>query len=402
MHLARLFHRSVAMHGDRPALARGGDPPLTYRALDRRVRALGQWMRHDLGLVPGDRIALAMPNAIEYAESMLAAWHAELCAVPINHRLHAREVAWILGYAGARACVATGPPLASLREACDACAWLDPSADAWREAREGPMLSSNPDAPLDDHALAWLFYTSGTTGRPKGVMLTHANLVAMALNFQADLLAIDERDALVHVAPMSHGSGLYAIPYWMQGGLQVVPSSGGFDETELVALLGALDRASFFAAPTIVARLVAHLRASNASDACHGLRCILVGGAPFYVEDIKAAVACLGPRVAQLYGQGESPMTITALRAGRIADAVASSDDALLASVGFEQTTVEVVIVDAAGARVPDGTPGEVTVRSPTVMAGYWTTPQRPHRRSSKGRYAPATSGSSTSGACSI
>ncbi|HEY0201179.1 MAG TPA: AMP-binding protein, partial [Burkholderiaceae bacterium] len=138
-------------------------------------------------------------------------------------------------------------------------------------------------------------------------------------------------------------------------------------------------RTSLFAAPTIVTRMVQHARGLPpvaAQERCPGLRCLLVGGAPFYVEDIKAAVACFGPRLAQTYGQGETPMTITAVRAERIAQAVTEGDDALLASVGWEQTAVEVDILGADGTPVPPGTLGEVVVRSPTVMLGYWNNPE--------------------------
>lgn len=161
----------------------------------------------------------------------------------------------------------------------------------------------------------------------------------------------------------------------MHSALQVVPASGGFDEAELVALLNHWPRASLFAAPTLIHRLVRHVRAHPGSDALPGLRRIFAGGAPFYVQDIKAAIATLGPRVAQIYGQGESPMTITAMRADRIAQAVAEGDDALLASVGWPQTTVSLAIQPDDGEPAPPGTAGEVLVHGPTVMRGYWNDP---------------------------
>lgn len=378
MHLSHLFQRTVRMHGARPALAEGTGTPQTYAALDRRVRALARWLREDQRLHPGDRVVLALPNAVAYAEAMLAIWHAELCAVPINAKLHPDEVGHVLDDAGARLCLSRGAQATALATTVDArpaATLVDVDGAAWQAALESDPLP--PDAPAEGAGddLAWIFYTSGTTGRPKGVMLTHANLVAMALNFHADMLTIDETDALIHAAPLSHGSGLYGIPYWLRGALQIVPASGGFDEAELATLAGHWHRASLFASPTIINRLVTHIKAHPEAAALPGLRCIFAGGAPFYVEDIKAAVATLGPRVALMYGQGESPMTITALRAEPIARAVAESDDDLLASAGWPQTTVTLAIQADDGEPAPLGTPGEVLVRSPTVMRGYWNNP---------------------------
>jgi long-chain acyl-CoA synthetase len=175
---------------------------------------------------------------------------------------------------------------------------------------------------------------------------------------------------MVHVAPLSHGGGLYSIPYWLHGALQIVPDSGGLDEDELSALLTHYERVSLFASPTIVQRMVRHARQNGGPPP--GLRTLIVGGAPFYVEDIKEAVACFGPRVAQIYGQGESPMSISALSAAQIADAVATNDDALLGSVGYVQASMEVELRSGDGSPAALGELGEVTVKGPTVMLGYW------------------------------
>ncbi|WP_219212020.1 AMP-binding protein [Variovorax boronicumulans] len=373
MHLSRLFQRSVRMHAARPALASGNAPAITYAELDVRVRALARWFSEDLGLAPGDRVVIALKNCTAYAEAMLAIWHARLCAVPINSKLHSAEVAYILQDADAALCIAHGALHDELAASPAATQLVNVDGDAWASAvaRHAPAATA-PDTRGADDELAWLFYTSGTTGKPKGVMLTHANLVAMALNFHADMLAIDHSDTLIHVAPMSHGGGLYGIPYWIQGGCQRVPASGGFDEAELFSLLGHEGRASFFASPTIITRMVQHAASSGSDAALPGLRCIFAGGAPFYVEDIKAAVRCFGPRIAQMYGQGETPMTIAALRAETIAHAVEEADDELLGSVGFAQTTVDIDILDPQGLPLSNGQAGEVAVRSPTVMRGYW------------------------------
>ena len=125
-----------------------------------------------------------------------------------------------------------------------------------------------------------------------------------------------------------------------------------------------------FAAPTMVKRIVAAPALADAD--LQRLKCIVFGGGPMYVEDCKAAFAALGPRLAQIYGQGETPMTITAMDRATLADAMRRGDDARIGSVGIAQTGIELSIVDEADRALPVGEVGEVLVRGPTVMQGYW------------------------------
>ena len=374
MHLSSLFHRSAATYADQPALAAGTRDPLSYAQLQARVQALAGWLRGPLGLAPGQRVMLALRNHPSYIESMLAIWHAGLCAVPVNAKLHPNELEYILRDCDARLCLSQGEllqALAPVARGLEATRVIDVESADYAAGAMGPprALETRPS-----QELAWLFYTSGTTGKPKGVMLSHANLVGMCLNFYADVQSVQPGDTMVHVAPLSHGGGLYSIPYWLHGALQVVPDSGGLDEDELSGLLAHYRNVSLFASPTIVQRMVRHAR--QAGGPPPGLRTLIVGGAPFYVEDIKDAVTCFGARVAQIYGQGESPMSISALSAAQVGAAVARNDDALLGSVGYVQSSMEVELRNAAGQRAAPGELGEVAVSGPTVMQGYWNNPR--------------------------
>jgi long-chain acyl-CoA synthetase len=193
----------------------------------------------------------------------------------------------------------------------------------------------------------------------------------MTLNYLADVDAAAADEILLHAAPMSHGSGLYALPNIAAGAAQLVPASRGFDVAEIDALLATQRAVKFFAAPTMVMRLVDQLR----GDAS-GLKQIIYGGGPMYVADCLRALDRLGPRLAQIYGQGESPMTITVLPRTEHAGLRDADHLARLGSVGRAQTGVEVAVLGPDDRPVADGDVGEVCVRGDTVMRGYLNQPE--------------------------
>jgi len=353
-----------------PALAAGRGVLADYASFARRVRAIAAGLRAR-GLQSGDRVALVARNEPQYVEAMFACWWAGLVAVPVNAKLHMRELEYVLDDAGARLAfvdtswsaalggVASAPPLVEL-------------GSAGYRALARDESGVDVGAVGSDEA-AWLFYTSGTTGRPKGVVISHGNLRAMAYGYLADVASVTPGDALLHPAPLSHGSGLYLIPYVARGACSVVPESGGFDADEVVDLVAHHRGCAFFAAPTMVKRLVD--APAIGSLALDRLECIVLGGGPLYVEDARAAFRVLGPRLAHIYGQGESPMTITAMDRALFADSATRGDDARLGSVGIAQSCVEVRVGTVDQALAP-GSVGEVLVRGSTVMQGYWRNPE--------------------------
>jgi long-chain acyl-CoA synthetase len=375
MNVAHLFARTAARAGELPAVARGGSTVLGYRELARRAGSLAGGLRRTLGLAPGNRVALVMSNTTAYVEILLACWWAGLAAVPVNARLHPREIAWILDDAGARACFVTDDLAAAIAPLADEPGALERVIPAGG-ADHAALLRADllPMAEVAAEALAWLFYTSGTTGQPKGAMISHANLLAMTHAYFADVDAIAPGDAILHAAPLSHGSGLYILPHAARGAVQVVPESGGFDPAEIAALLQRWRGVTMFAAPTMVQRLTRHAAATGADPA--GLKTIVYGGAPMYLADLDAAHAVFGFRLAQIYGQGESPMTITALDKAAHADTAHPRWRERLQSVGTPQIVCEVRIGDEAGRPLPPGEVGEVMVRGASVVRGYWRNPE--------------------------
>ncbi len=371
MNLAHWLQRAGRVHARRPALLLGDQVVATYAQLAERVARLAGHLRHGLGLAPGERVALFMSNETAYLEALYAALWAGLAVVPINAKLHPKEVEFILGDAEASALFvspALAAPLVAARERLPAVRDILVSGQGEFDKAFATAPIAIQEREPDD--LAWLFYTSGTTGQPKGVMQTQRNLQAMTACYFIDVDDVAPDDSIVYAAPMSHGAGMYNFPFLARAARHVVPASGGFDPAELVALSQSVGKLCLFAAPTMVKRLVEHIAATGAPS--DGFKTIVYGGGPMYVEDIRHALATMGPCFVQIYGQGESPMTITALSRDMLADTAHPRHAERLASVGVAQTLVEVQVVDAEGAPLPEGETGEVVVRGDTVMAGYW------------------------------
>ena len=212
----------VARHGrlrpDDPALADGERVHATWATFAERTAAAAAGLRDDFGLAPGDRVAIVMRNRPEYLEAMYAIWHAGLVAVPVNARLHRDEIAYILEHSET-AVVVTDPEHA---DDVGQAAVVAPGErwDRLTASSPAPLVDREPDDP------AWLFYTSGTTGQPKGATLTNRNLLLMSLSYYADIDVLTPQDSILQVAPLSHGAGLYGLPHVAQGAVSVFPQSG--------------------------------------------------------------------------------------------------------------------------------------------------------------------------------
>ncbi|MEM9682595.1 MAG: AMP-binding protein [Pseudomonadota bacterium] len=370
MNLAAWLSRAGRYRRDDPGLGLGARPVATYGTLAERSARLAAGLRQHLGLAAGDRVALIMSNCPAYVEILFGIWHAGLAAVPVNAKLHPDEFQYVLENSGARAVFVTAdlaPVVGSLRiEILDRMVEVGTADyEVFFAAEPAPMARTEPDD------LAWLFYTSGTTGRPKGAMLTHRVLVAMTLSYFADVDSIAPSDCILHAAPMSHGSGLYILPHVAAGACNVVPESGRFDPEEMYGLMQHWPGLAAFAAPTMVKRLVEH-----GSDAgTENLKTVVYGGGPMYVADAKAALDRFGGKLVQIYGQGESPMTITFVSRAVHNDHRHPRWEERLGSVGMAQSVVEVRVADDDDRTLPPGEAGEVLVRGDAVMAGYWRNP---------------------------
>jgi long-chain acyl-CoA synthetase len=352
MNLAAHLLRNAKRDPNGPALGRGDAIVADWASMAAQVAKLAGGLRA-LGYAPGTRIAIVAANSTDYAVAIYAIWWAGYAAVPVNVKLHPKELAYCLDHSQAALVFHSRDMGENVAASGSQARMVEIGGADWRRLFDEPIALAHAEP--DD--LLWLFYTSGTTGRPKGAMITHRNALAVATSYYADIDPPEAGGCLLHAAPMSHGSGLYMFPTLAIGAAQVVPESGGFDPAEIQTLWKRWNKVTMFAAPTMVKRLVEHPGIEPGN-----LRVIVYGGGPMYVADLKAAIGKLGYRFAQLYGQGESPMCITGMTRAAIEAAHKAGDDAILGSVGIAQTVVE----------VRTAADGEVLVRGDSVMKGYW------------------------------
>jgi acyl-CoA synthetase (AMP-forming)/AMP-acid ligase II len=377
MNIGSLLTKTNRLYGNRLAI-QYREQQLTYAELTQRVGRLTRALQ-TLGVRSGDRVALVQRNGPALFETLFACFRAGAVAVPINVRLHPEEVAFICQDCEARVLVATGEYAASAfqaRKQVPELQLVGVESIAGALDYETLLSAADPvtiDAEVDPDDLAWLFYTSGTTGKPKGAMLTHRNLLAMLMNYFADVYPLTPEDVVLHAAPLTHGSGLFGLPAIAKGATSVILHTPSFDPQTVFTLIQHLRVTTIaFLAPTQIKMM---LNGPYQSYDLSSLHCIPYGGGPMYVEDMKQAVEAFGPVLVQIYGQGEAPMTISYLRREEHVTHGDPVAERRLASAGIPRTDVEVRIVDDDDHEVAIGEIGEIVARGIVVMAGYWDRP---------------------------
>jgi acyl-CoA synthetase (AMP-forming)/AMP-acid ligase II len=380
MNVGTLFTKSARTFPDRLAIAYG-DYELSYQQANERINKLANGFR-GLGIQKGSNVAILLHNCPEFLETLFACFKAGLGSVPINFRLHPKECSFIIDNSEAEA-VVLGE---DFRDSLFALRKEMPRVKHYiciTDPLEGmlpyeTLLKTQPprftDEEVERDHLAWLFYTSGTTGRPKGAMLTHHVLMVMTMNFFADMAPLGPDDVVLHAAPLSHGSGLYGIPNVAKAAANVILKSKTFDPKVVFETIQRRRVTNMFMAPAMIKRLITSPEIDQYD--LSSMRCINYGGAPIYEEDLKAAVKKLGQVFVQLFGQAESPMTISYLRKEEHLLRGTAEEMKRLTSAGIPRTDLEVKIVDANDQELPSGEMGEIVVRGEVVMKGYWRNPE--------------------------
>ena len=378
--VAGALTEAARIWGDAVAV-RDGAQELTYAELTSRCLRVASGL-HALGLEPGDRVAVLQRNGLALVESIFGALVGGLVVVPINMRLHAREIAHIVQDSGAGAVIHGGEfndvmaVVAGGQSPVPLQISLDPSGEEFAFADLAASRQTLTECVTPPGAgAAWLFYTSGTTGRPKGAIWTHKTIATMTRSLLGDLYRFEPDDVVLHLAPMTHGSGTFLLPTICCGATTAISTSPAFDPADVVRTIRELGATCIaFLVPTMIVKLLGELE--DPRRALSGIRHICYGGSPMYVDDLKRAIDAFGAILGQIYGQGEAPMAISCLPANETA-ALARADDARIASAGRPFGGVELRIATADGADAAIGEPGEILVRGDIVMAGYWQDPER-------------------------
>jgi len=362
-----------------------GDTVRTFGDVDRRVTRLANALAAR-GLRHGDRLAVLMTNSIEMIETIFAGWRVGAIVVPVNFRLVADEVGFILADCSASVIVVderlaplvdavrTNLPdvmtVVVLGEPRAAGAGPEAGAEAGTE-RYADVLATSDDASsnvsVDDQDPALIMYTSGTTGRPKGAVLTHFNLLMSTLNSMVTQGIVGYDDVWYGNLPLFHIGGLTGIlPYVMGGGCVIVVPSGNFESRQAVEEMERFGVTGCVFVGMQWDEICDQVRASGARLS---LRRAAWGAANTPVEVLKKMEQALpGVPIFSFFGQTEmSPVTCILH---------AEDSERKRGSVGRPIMNVEARVVDEDGKDVTVGEVGEIVYRGPTVMQGYWKMPE--------------------------
>ncbi len=352
--------RAEAMHGPRTALVCGDVRRSFAEVADRCHRLAG--VLDDLGLERGARVAVLAANSAEYAEIYATIPAAGRSVVPLNTRWADAELLYALDDGGVSVLITDREP-GALADAVDTVVQLG-------DDYEGRLAAATPApyADVEEDEIAGLFYTGGTTGKSKGVMLTHRNLVANTLHSQI-MMPLDDSDTYLVVAPMFHAAGSTSLLQCFALGVPqvVVPA---FEPNACLDLIEAEGCSMTLAVPTMLAALIEAQSASPRDTST--LRKIAHGASPIAMELLKRAHELFPTaELIHLYGATETAPLVTGLR-----NEQTLTDSPRGKSAGQPVLGVTVRIDGPAGDQ-PAGQAGEVLAKGPNIMAGYWNKPEQ-------------------------
>ncbi|WP_096200796.1 class I adenylate-forming enzyme family protein [Bacillus sp. FJAT-45350] len=330
-----------------------GEQSFTFSELSDRAQRIANGLLAK-GLSKGDRVAILMSNRYECIELDLAVAFSGLVKVPLNYRLHPKEHEYILEQSGASIIIGEKELIQPIETSLPVI-----NVGEQYENLVSTSSSSRVNVEVLEDDLYAIMYTSGTTGRPKGVMLSHRNFIAGALSLIMSC-EITTEDVIGHVAPLTHGSNFLAQCSYILGNKQVVFSK--FNPPEFIKDIHEEQVNIIFLVPTMV-NLMIHDPSCDPSLLA-SLKSINMAGAPIAEEKLKKALELLGPIFVETYGQVEAPMAITCMPRHELSKRPLSC--------GATGPFVDMKIVNDDGEEVGQGDVGEVICFGSLVMQGYW------------------------------
>jgi fatty-acyl-CoA synthase len=369
MLVTELIRRGALHHGDRTAIL-FGDQRLSFREIDRLSSRIANLFLGGLGLGKGSPIALLLDNGLHSVPCDFACSKAGLMRTALNGRLSLAEHLAMLEATQA-AILIYGPSQAE-RAAAITAEWPRVAVYGLGDFEVGPdLLSLAADASDADPKLRHepddvviTSFTSGTTGKLKAAQHTSASSAAVAHNILTNLIDPKPGDIMLHAASMIHASGTFVLPFWIRGGAAAILP--GFSPAAYVEAIERWRPTALNLVPTMLQML---LQLPGIDQADFGsVETILYGASPMPRPVLERGLALWGPIFVQYYGQTEAPLAICALRK---ADHVGASPERLL-SCGRPSVECELRLVDEQGEDVPAGEPGEIVLRAPFMMKGYF------------------------------
>lgn len=356
---ASLVRRGAAAFPERTALF-FGDDALTYAEVDQRANLIAHHLT-GRGVGKGTHVALLVNNGLDSVPMEFAAIKAGLVRVPLNARLSLDEHADMVTGSHATVVVAD----AALAARADELAARIPGLRAFPLAdllAPVPEPVGEPDVVLAEDDPSLLLYTSGTTGKLKAVVHTQGSYAAICSNILANLLDPQPDSVMLHAASLIHASGTFVLPYWVRGAASAILP--GFEPAAFAAAI-ARHRATEI---NLVPTMFAMLHGSGALDGADlsSLRKVVYGASPMPRPVLERSIEVFGPILTQYYGQTEAPLCIAVL------DQHAHADRTLWGACGMPATDVELRLVDEDGAEVAAGEIGEIALRAPFRMQGYY------------------------------
>ncbi len=378
MNIARYVARAATLYGGRIAILDGART-VTFRQLEATTNRLAHALM-GLGVQRRDRVAIVLPNSLEWIESDWAIAKAGAMTVPVGVRLHAAEVASIVAASEPRLIVTDAQNLPRLAAVID-----DPGIP-WVVVGSKPGLAPGTihryaelmalgapdpvcvevDRDMDGRVMR---FTSGTTGKPKGVYLTHRNWEAISLSQLLDRWSLRAEDTLLGCSPYPHAAGLWLLPALVRGA--AVRVFDRFDPARLLAHIEAGEATVVQMVPTMLRRFLD--TAGIADRDLRRLQAIHYGGAPIDNSTLQEALSLLGPKLVQGYGLNEAGIVCTLGAADHLKVAIRTN---WYQPLGREVAMAEVRIVDVGDRALPAGEVGELAVRGDMVLLEYWRNPE--------------------------